>query len=158
MGRSVAVLSQYSEVVYFDVTGFGYIEGENDNEPEFDPQSSQEDWDDFVSNIQAELMAKFPSFETTDPYVVWKSPDFVPETNEAVYSDRLLQYDWDKYNRIHRQHFGNESQGWRGIDPAKIEAFLKDYFAEQNLRLVCVMEGCNVGNGYPYWVFFYRTK
>ena len=87
-----------------------------------------------------------------DAYVVSKKAD---EYQYAVYSDRLLQWDWDKHNRLCKKHFGNEGQYWDNRSEEKIEAFLRDYYENPELQLVGIMTGCNVSNGYPYWIFMF---
>ncbi|MCK9616166.1 MAG: hypothetical protein M0R48_11860 [Candidatus Omnitrophica bacterium] len=56
-----------------------------------------------------------------------------------------------------------ESMGWKleGRHEAsanQIENFLRRYYDDENLILEAVGEGCNVGNGFPYWVFWFRTS
>jgi hypothetical protein len=84
-----------------------------------------------------------------DPFVVWRGEG---EANGSAYTDRLLQWDYDKHNELRRRHFGDVAQlRWGTDDPAKIEAFLRDFFDSPELRLVKVVEYCNVSNGYPCW-------
>ena len=79
------------------------------------------------------------------------------EANGTIYSDRLLQWDWEKHNKLCQKHFGNEGQYWDRREPEKIEAFLRDWCENQELKLILVMEYCNVSNGYPCWRFDYRS-
>ena len=91
-----------------------------------------------------------------DAYVIKKIKD---DYEDCVYSDRLRQWDWDKHKELVKKHFGNEGQLWHNREFSKIEAFLRDFFDLPNLTLVGVMEGCNVSNGYPYWIFMFdRNK
>jgi hypothetical protein len=39
-----------------------------------------------------------------------------------------------------------------------LENFLRDYFDNPNLRLIAMMEGCNVSNGYPYYLFIFNKN
>lgn len=87
-----------------------------------------------------------------DPYVIEKRKD---DFQHCIYSDRLLQWDFAKHDRLCEKHFGNKGQLWNNRSFDKIEAFLRDWHENPNLRLVGVMEGCNVSNGFPYWVFMY---
>lgn len=89
-----------------------------------------------------------------DPFVIWKKG--YKESDNAVYSDRLHQWDWEKYNRCHKEVWGNEGQYFYENTPKEIEKFLRLYFNE-DIVLTAVMEGCNYSNGYPYWVFYYRN-
>lgn len=78
------------------------------------------------------------------------------EVNGTVYSDRLYQWDGAKYDRLCKKHFGDESQYWYSRSPKEIEAFLRDWNDNQNLKLILVMEYCNVSSGYPLWRFDYH--
>jgi hypothetical protein len=90
------------------------------------------------------------------PFVTWRKPGLKGRGEHGVYSDRLLQWDFDKHDSLCQKHFGDKAQMWYSRAPAAIEAFLRDYFNKPELELQLVMEGCNVGNGYPVWVFYYR--
>jgi hypothetical protein len=87
-----------------------------------------------------------------DPFVIWDNGE---KADGTVYSDRLLQWDWDKHNDLCEKHFGNKGQYWNRRDPKKIEAFLCDYFGEP-VMLTMIEEHCNQATGYPCWRFDYR--
>lgn len=91
------------------------------------------------------------------PYVVERVGDN-EEYNSTVYSDRLFQWDYKKFNRISQKHFNNESQSFSKRSLEKIESFLKDYFDNPKLKLIVIQEGCNVSNGYPYWIFHFNNN
>jgi hypothetical protein len=91
-----------------------------------------------------------------DAYVIWKG-DYVDGQGSSEYSDRLLQWDWDKFNSCSREVWGNEAQYFNNRQPEDIERFLGLYF-DKNVKLTALMEGCNVSNGYPYWIFFFEEK
>lgn len=88
-----------------------------------------------------------------DGFVLWRGG----ENNEAtatVYSDRLLQWDYEKHNKLCMKYFGDEAQlWWDKRSPQQIEKFLRDWFDNENLKLVLIMEYCNISNGYPCWRF-----
>jgi len=91
-----------------------------------------------------------------DGFVQWRGG----KNNEAtstIYSDRLLQWDFAKHDELCQKHFGNKGQYWNNREPEKIEAFLRDWVDDQNLKLILVMEYCNVSNGYPCWRFDFAT-
>jgi len=90
-----------------------------------------------------------------DPYVILKIAN---EYEHCDYSDRLMQLDSENYNELCKKHFGNRGQVWDDIDPSKIEAFLRDYHENKDLKLIGIMKGCNVSNGFPYWIFMYNAK
>jgi hypothetical protein len=80
------------------------------------------------------------------------------EAKDTIYSDRLLQWDYQKYNELSEKHFGNKSQNWYDRQPEKIEAFLRDWCEAPNLKLVLVMEYCNQSSGYPVWRFDFNAN
>lgn len=89
-----------------------------------------------------------------DTFTIWKNH---VEPENAVYSDRLLSWDRKKHDQLCKRHFKNQGHNWSHRDPRKIERFLRDYFGSPTLVLCEVVQGCNVGNGYPYWVFLYTS-
>jgi hypothetical protein len=97
-----------------------------------------------------------------DAVLQWKKFDRTPQDGHVVYSDRLAQWDYDKYRRLCLEHFrqGNDPGGdyFYLRSPQKIEQFLRDYYGNPELELLRVEEHCNVGNGFPVWVFFFRDK
>jgi hypothetical protein len=89
-----------------------------------------------------------------DCHVIWRGgPN--SEIKHAVYHDRMQQWDWDKFERCRKNHL--DGFRFNNADPEKVEAFLREYNDDPGLRLIVIQEGCNVSNGYPYWVFHYRT-
>jgi len=92
-----------------------------------------------------------------DGYVQWRCGEN-EEANATIYSDRLLQWDFDKHDELCLKHFGDKGQYWNKRDPKKIEAFLQDWVEDPDLKLIFVMEYCNASNGYPYWRFEYHTS
>lgn len=94
---------------------------------------------------------------TYDSFVVWRNGD-KKEATGGVYTDRLLQWDWDKHNALCRKHFGDEGQYWSDRDPELIEAFLRDWTENPNLRLIYVLQCCNQSSGFPLWYLAYAEK
>ena len=90
-----------------------------------------------------------------DEYVIWKDENFNKEKYSAVYSDRLYQYDYEKYNKCCQEVFENQGQRFDRRDPKEIEKFLSMYFDER-IKLTAIMQGCNQSSGFPYWVFLYE--
>ena len=91
-----------------------------------------------------------------DAYVEWRGLPNEGVTS-CVYTDRLLQWDWDKYNKLRKKHFGDQAQMWSGDDPEKVQAFLRDYNDDPGLVLHYIMKCCNVATGYPIWIFAYHS-
>ena len=79
------------------------------------------------------------------------------EANDTVYSDRLYQWDSKKYGELCRKHFGNEGQNWFDRKPKNIEAFMSDWYGKP-VKLIIMLEGCNVGNGFPLWLFYLKVS
>ena len=91
-------------------------------------------------------------------FVLWRGGEN-EEVDSTIYSDRLTMWDLKKHNELCLKHFGNKGQHWNNRDPEKIEAFLKDWCEDEGLKLILIMEYCNVSNGYPLWRFdFSKTK
>jgi len=80
------------------------------------------------------------------------------EANDTIYSDRLMQWDFDKHDRLLMQVFGDKRQAWTQRDPKKIEEFLRLWCEDPELKLILVMEYCNQSSGYPCWRFDYYSK
>ena len=91
-----------------------------------------------------------------DMFVIHRAAGYYTATTKDVtksfYSDRILQWDFDKTRKLMKKHFGEAGDSYRSRDPKKIQSFLRERFNEPDLKLLAVMEGCNVSNGYPvYW-------
>jgi len=87
-----------------------------------------------------------------DSFIMWGKPSKEAHT---VYSDRLYQWDFKKYNKICKKVFGNVGQYFNHRDPKLIEKFLSLYF-DKKLKLHMIEEHCNKSNGYPLWRFDYE--
>lgn len=93
-----------------------------------------------------------------DPYVVFRNGKN-EEINETAYHDRMIQWDFQKFrdclnkNGIKGELSIGDPENWN-----KIEPFLRDYFDDQELKLIILMEGANLANGYPYYVFHTNRK
>lgn len=88
-----------------------------------------------------------------DRFAVWKGE--WSQTDSAVYSDRLHQWDTKKYRECSIQVWPNGGGTFSQRSPLSIEKFLSLYF-EKPIKLTGIEEGCNVSNGFPYWIFYYR--
>ena len=74
------------------------------------------------------------------------------KANGSAYTDRMWQWDYEKYNELCQKHFGDKGQtNWLYREPKAIEAFIRDYNDDQTLILTKVVEYCNASNGYPVW-------
>lgn len=73
----------------------------------------------------------------------------IPEVH-ADYSDRLQQWNYAKFEEAGRSFKKRFDQ----FSAAEASQFLSTYY-DKPIRCVALAEGCNVGNGYPYWIFWY---
>ena len=108
-----------------------------------------------VINIRGEQVrrSKYQYAYSYDPFVVWKG-DF-ENTDSRVYSDRLWQWDSEKFNTCCIEVWGNKGQYFDNRSCSEIERFLSLYFNKE-VELTGIEEGCNVSSGFPFWVFYYR--
>lgn len=72
-----------------------------------------------------------------------------PEKLQSVYSDRMAQWDRDKYDRACKKLIGRR---FNNCTPREVEAFLTEYFGKE-CKLWRTLEWCNASNGYPFWSF-----
>ncbi len=83
-----------------------------------------------------------------DPFYIWNNRG--AEEAHGVYSDRLLEQNYDLYTRLMRK-FGKRISEFSRLDASR---FLSEYFGRP-LKVVALAEGCNQSNGFPYWIFWY---
>lgn len=106
-----------------------------------------------------------------DPFTIWGDPFPSKQCNGTVYTDRLDQEDRAKYERLVRKHYQREESnrdfgraGVRWQSPTElrpfdsyhckgelIEAFLRDWFEDPQLKLLRVVEYCDPHSGYETW-------
>lgn len=102
------------------------------------------------------LRSKLEYPYTYDPFILHRFGEN-DEANGTAYTDRLWQQDHKKYDRLCMKHFGDRGQYWDQRDPKKMEAFLKDWMDDPNLKLIFVEEHCNHSTGYPVWRLDFRS-
>ena len=85
-----------------------------------------------------------------DGYVLHEANTDV-EANNTIYTDRLSMWDYDKKERLMQKHFAKTGDWWNEYSPDQIEAFLRDWCDDPELKLRRVMQYCNVSSGYPLW-------
>ncbi len=74
-------------------------------------------------------------------------------------TNTLYKTDYNKYNKLALEIFGNDGQYWEEREHTDIETFLKKWTGNEALTLIKVTEFSNPGNGYPYWHFeFMNTE
>lgn len=89
-----------------------------------------------------------------DPFDIYKA-DF--EHTGGFYTDRLLQGDFAKHDKLCKKHFGDAGQIWSSRKFAKIQDFCRDWTGDKKIRLVLVREYCNQSSGFPTWYLGWHT-
>lgn len=79
------------------------------------------------------------------------------KANHTAYDDRLRQWDWEKNNQLCQKHFGNTGQWWDNRSSGSIEAFLRDYYDDQELELVAIIR-YKRNDGYYSWRFDFNSE
>lgn len=87
-----------------------------------------------------------------EPYVQWKG-DYDAEKSSSWFSDRLRRWDSKKFDECCEKVWGKKTAYFRNGHPKYVEKFLSLYF-EKKVKLTAILEGCNYGNGYPYWLLY----
>lgn len=93
-----------------------------------------------------------------DPIMQFLADEHETMEGSTVYTDRLLQFDNEKTNRLKQKHFGDTGQYWNNRTPEKIEAFLRDWNEAPDLKLIAVIEYCNQATGFPVWRLDYTCN
>lgn len=91
--------------------------------------------------------------------IQYLAPDFLEATQakDSVYSDRMYQWDFKKFNRCAREVFGNEGQDFSRRETSKIQEFLSRYLGKP-VKLLKVSQLVNASSGFPYWHFEYISS
>ena len=76
----------------------------------------------------------------------------VKAAHDGLYSDRIWQWDHKKADACWAEHVGKI--GWRNVGQKRLTAFLSAYLGKP-VTVTAQAEGCNVGNGYPYWIAWF---
>lgn len=80
------------------------------------------------------------------------------EANGTVYTDRLLQWNHGLTRKLMKKHFEDDGDYWNLRSAKSIEEFLRERLENPTLRVILVMEYCNVSNGYPVWRIDYFSE
>jgi hypothetical protein len=90
-----------------------------------------------------------------DGHVIWRGGRN-DSINGCDYTDRLQQWDADKFSRCCKAHM--DGVRWDNAPPEQVQAFLRDYHVDPGLRLIAIMEWCNQSSGYPVWSLHYKAS
>ncbi len=94
---------------------------------------------------------------TYSPFLIFFDEKVKKEATDTIYSDRLLQWDYEKHNRLCKKHFGNDGQMWHERDSKKIAAFLSDW-TNKDIVLIANIQYVNMSSGFPVWRFDFCEK
>ena len=70
-----------------------------------------------------------------DEYIQWICDDFFDKPNHAIYTDKLYEYDSDKYKKCSIKIWGNDELDFDNRTPIEIEKFLSLYFNKYKIIL-----------------------
>ena len=88
-----------------------------------------------------------------DPFVIWENEQ---KAEGSVYSDRMLQWDYEQFNKSVKAVFGDTRQIFTGSTPEQIQELLRLYFEKPDLILCKITQHCNQSTGNPIWRFDYK--
>ena len=91
-----------------------------------------------------------------DPYFLYRADTFNPDIMSGEYSDRMWEWDHDKFDRCVNAVWPDSRHGqcFYHDDPEDVKKFLELYFGHP-VVLHGILQGCNVSSGYPYWIFVF---
>lgn len=116
----------------------------------------EEKYIDLKGNIVERNPVEFPY--TYEPYVIYKSPDY-RENDCAYYSDRVMHCYFNEdeivnaLSQMGLKPYGAEWERMSWKNPRHVEDFMS-ILLKKKVKCTAIMEGCNYGNGYPYWLAY----
>lgn len=108
---------------------------------------------DFWVDPDGEKLDKSTHPYSYSEFYLWGGPDGRKAAKDAVYSDRLAQWDLDKYSRCCKAIAPGKR--WDQMSAADVSAWMTAYLGRP-ITATALAEGCNVGNGYPYWIIWFK--
>jgi len=126
------------ELVYIDEKGNEYLDDPTDDTYWVNPNSR---------------ITKQESPYGYSEFYLWRDQDLTHSTGD--YSDRLQQWSQDKWKAA----WASLPKNKRITELTKQDCskFLSIYHGRP-IKAMGLIEGCNRGNGYPYWVFLYEAE
>lgn len=112
------------------------------------------------TNIKGEKVIHSPDKYkySFDPYCIFKDPEY-DETNpkdiQQVFTDRMRQWDTKLYEYCCEKVFGKTIDCFSSIPAEMIQEFVGNYFTK-SVKILGLEIGCNISNGYPYWIIYYK--
>lgn len=90
-----------------------------------------------------------------DAYVVFRNGDN-KDIDCTAYSDRMQSWvSYEKWKEAIAKMGPKKAGTFSNNTIEELEAFLTEYNGYK-CKLIVLLEGCNVSNGYPYWVFCWK--
>lgn len=97
-------------------------------------------------------------------FFIFGSRAIIEDVDGAVYTDRMSQWDHDKYTRLWKEHCKDEmnqqvinaTYSIRNVPVDNLSAFMSAW-EDKAVRVVALAEGCNQSNGYPYWIIWWNN-
>ena len=83
-----------------------------------------------------------------DPFIIYFNEKAKEEPNGSLYTDRLLQWDYQKTERLLKKHMPEKR--WDNAGHKQIEAFLCDW-TEKKVVFIANIQYVNLASGYPLW-------
>jgi len=90
-----------------------------------------------------------------EPYVIEK---IAHEYQNCVYSDRLMQEDYNKFTKLFESHFHKPLGNFNGVPFFELQNFLKEWYQKPYLKLIGIMRGVNAASYNPYWIFMFNNR
>lgn len=84
-------------------------------------------------------------------FFLYGDREVVKTATDALYSDRIWQWDREKASRCWSEHCKDR---WDTTGSKQHSAFLSDFLGKP-VRVIALAEGCNASNGYPYWIVWF---
>lgn len=93
---------------------------------------------------------------TYDPYFIQGDRKSTEGCN-AVYDDRMRQWDYDKFRDAKLFAYGSQNGDYwmRYASPHQMSDFMSRYY-NRPIRVYGLAEGCRQDNGYPYWIVYFK--
>jgi hypothetical protein len=79
------------------------------------------------------------------------------QTDHGVYSDRLRQWSDENWKRAWGAMKADGLEKRFGLFGAKDASLFLTHYYGWPVTCTALIEGCNQGNGYPYWVFYFKS-
>lgn len=79
------------------------------------------------------------------------------KAEHTVYSDRMQQWDWKKYEECAMKVRSKYPTGDFGTRQRRVELLLRLYCDDPSIKLACIVEYCNPSSGYTVFRYDYSS-